>query len=444
MVESVGGPDSAQTGRSIVAMRRAGDALERFAPQTVVVMSPHAPSLPASFLVDTAPRYSGGLERFGASDPHLLYQGDTAFASGLLRQLARDGIPALDRANAAPLASGLLDHGVVVPMSFLDPAGRWPIVCISVSGLCLEAHRSLGRAVAEVSRALERRIAFIASGDLSHRLSPDAPGGFAPGAEHFDRTIVDLVSRGQLGALAQVDANLTEKAGECGLRSFVTLSGVIERPRARVLAYEAPWGVGYLTALCADAATYDRLNLGTPEDGVKHGTADSPGEHEIVSLARAAIETYVRTGAHLDPAPVGGIVLPSRAGVFVSLYAHGMLRGCIGTVAPVASTLAEEIVAHAILAATADPRFPAVTAEELSELEITVDVIRSIEPCDADDLDPSRYGVIVSAGNRRGVLLPALPGIDTADQQVAIARRKAGIPPGERVDFRRFKVDRHA
>lgn len=127
----------------------------------------------------------------------------------------------------------------------------------------------------------------------------------------------------------------------------------------------------------------------------------------------------------------------------MSLKKRGLLRGCIGTYEPTEESLAEEIIVNAIRAATEDPRFPPVTAGELPELTVSVDVLSPPEPCAEQDLDPKRYGVIVAAGWRRGLLLPDLPGVDTVEEQLRIAKLKAGIPPGEPCRLWRFTVERH-
>lgn len=133
-----------------------------------------------------------------------------------------------------------------------------------------------------------------------------------------------------------------------------------------------------------------------------------------------------------------------RAGVFVSLKKGGALRGCIGTCEPSEGSLAREIIANAIRAATEDPRFPPVAPSEVAQLSVSVDVLSAPELCTAADLDPSRYGVIVESGSRRGLLLPDLPGVDTVAEQVRIARLKAGISATEPCRLWRFGVERHA
>ena len=138
-------------------------------------------------------------------------------------------------------------------------------------------------------------------------------------------------------------------------------------------------------------------------------------------------------------------MLTQRAGVFVSLHEHGRLRGCIGTIGPVTPCIADEIIRNGISACSEDPRFDPVRPNELDQLEISVDVLG--EPQDiasTDELDPQRYGVIVSNGGRRGLLLPMLDGVDTVAEQVEIAMRKGGIGPHEPgTTFQRFEVVRH-
>ena len=167
-------------------------------------------------------------------------------------------------------------------------------------------------------------------------------------------------------------------------------------------------------------------------------------EHPLVQLARRTIETYVRHGRTVEASGTLGELGQRRAGVFVSLHKHGELRGCIGTIEGVQRDLEHEVIQNAISAATRDPRFPPVRAEELPDLEISVDVLGEPERIEGlDELDPRVYGVIVERGNRRGLLLPDLEGVDTPRQQVDIALRKAWIEPREPYRMYRFRVDRY-
>jgi len=179
-----------------------------------------------------------------------------------------------------------------------------------------------------------------------------------------------------------------------------------------------------------------------------------------VEIAKAVIRAYVEKGETvavngggiffkngeacpapaLDYSPLQG----ERAGVFVSIKKTGALRGCIGTISPVRECVADEIVYNAINACSRDPRFYPVTPDELADLTVSVDVLADAEPIEtADQLDPARYGVIVTRGGRRGLLLPNLEGVDTVGEQLAIALSKAGIGQSEKYAMERFEVVRH-
>jgi len=167
-------------------------------------------------------------------------------------------------------------------------------------------------------------------------------------------------------------------------------------------------------------------------------------EDPLVELARRTIETYVREGRIIDPPANLSDEMKQRRGVFVSLHRRDSLRGCIGTIEPVRPNLAQEIIANAISAAARDPRFSPVRPDELHDLDISVDVLSEPEPIDSlDQLDPSIYGVIVQSGQRRGLLLPDLEGVDSPEQQVSIALQKAWIAPHEAYQMFRFCVVRH-
>lgn len=167
--------------------------------------------------------------------------------------------------------------------------------------------------------------------------------------------------------------------------------------------------------------------------------------HPLVKLAKDTIELYVRERKVLNMRDEDLTQeMKNRAGVFVSLKVRGGLRGCIGTFEPCERDIANEVIRNAISSATCDPRFSPVRPEELDSLEYSIDVLTAPEQVNSvADLDPKRYGVIVRAGGRRGLLLPDLEGVDTVEEQVSIAMQKAGIPPGTPVTLFRFEVKRY-
>lgn len=166
--------------------------------------------------------------------------------------------------------------------------------------------------------------------------------------------------------------------------------------------------------------------------------------HPIVELAKKSIEEFVRSGTKISPPKELPPELTARAGVFVSIKTQGNLRGCIGTFRPCTGSVAEEVIQNAIAAATQDPRFTAVTEDELDDISYSVDVLSSPEKiASIRDLDPKKYGVIVAQGMKRGLLLPDLEGVDTAEEQLRIAKTKAGIWSDDQLEIFRFMVTRY-
>lgn len=184
-------------------------------------------------------------------------------------------------------------------------------------------------------------------------------------------------------------------------------------------------------------------------------TEKEPGNSEnttspdaYVRLARASLSVYICDREILEkdslPGDLPEEMLSQRAGAFVSIHEFGDLRGCIGTLGPTCENVALEICRNARAASTEDPRFPPIQPSELDDLEISVDVLGPMEEIDSpDELDVKRYGVVVTNGYRRGLLLPNLEGVDTVEYQIDIARHKAGISPGEPLELMRFEVVRH-
>jgi AmmeMemoRadiSam system protein A len=338
----------------------------------------------------------------------------------------------------------------MIPLRFLNEyTTHYELVRIGLSGLSPLAHYRLGECIAATAEQLGRRVVFIASGDLSHKLCEDGPYGFAPEGPEFDRQTTAALASGDFLSLLQMDADFCEAAAECGLRSFWIMAGALDRKqlKSELLSYEGPFGVGYGVAWLEPKGEDGARNIGVQLAQAQEleRTRRQAAEDAFVRLARLSLETYIRTGQHVAlPQGLPPELATGKAGAFVSLKKDGRLRGCIGTILPVQSCLGQEILQNAISAATEDPRFSPVQPEELQDLVYSVDVLTTPEPVNsAEELDAKHYGVIVECGHRRGLLLPDLAGVDTVAQQIAIARKKGGIAPEEAVKLWRFEVVRH-
>jgi AmmeMemoRadiSam system protein A/AmmeMemoRadiSam system protein B len=425
MVPEVGGEAIVEVRQSIDAMAEFTGRVIASGARTVVLISPHAPLEADSFVAYNGPTVHGDFARFRAPECHFTAKIDDELLTAITSHAAKEGL------QIARLGEHILDHGTAVPLYFLIENGwQGNIVALGYCFLSNADHQRFGACIKHAIDEISRPVAFVASGDLSHRLKPEAPAGYNPNAHLFDEEVVDAIRSCSPDRIVRIDHQLRKLAGECGYRSMLVAIGATEGmvPECEVISYEAPFGVGYMVAQLMNVASQSDEGDGLP------------------ALARQAVETFVTSGTALTPpADVKGI-LASRAPCFVSLKTRaGDLRGCIGTIEPVKETLAAELIANAVSAATLDPRFPPVSEDELPDLRYSVDVLLPAEPATIEQLDPRVYGVIVEdeAGDRRGLLLPDIEGVDDAVQQVEIASRKGGIRMGEPVKIWRFKVERY-
>src|ERR1051325_5990391 len=444
MVPEVGREAIGEVRGSIDAMRKFTERLIASGAETVILISPHAPLEARAFVAYNDAHLYGDFANFRAPETSVEAPLDRELLEAIRKAAAEQSY------EVVSIEGYNLDHGTAVPLYFLQRNG-WggSVVALGYTFLSNEDHLSFGSCIKRAVDTTERRVAFVASGDLSHRLKPSAPAGYNPDAHLFDEEVVACLKEGEPSRIAAIDQDLRRMAGECGYRSMLVALGTVwETERdCEVLHYEAPFGVGYLVAQLARAKAAGQKTSGQTQNTEatkmdEQPAQPLPGEYGLPALARRAVEAYVSEGRVID-APTE--IFDQPAACFVSIKTiEGDLRGCIGTIEPVRQTLAEELIANAINASTRDPRFPPVSADELPSLRYSVDVLTRPEPATFEELDPATYGVIVEdeAGLHRGLLLPDLKGIETARQQVDIAARKAGIAPGTSLKFSRFRVER--
>jgi AmmeMemoRadiSam system protein A len=449
LLPAVGRGEEKKIAATTAAYEQAAGFIRQAKPDTIVVLTPHSVLYRDYFHISPGESASGSFAQFGAPGVKLSVRYDAPFVRALERAAAAEKLSA----GTLGERDRTLDHAAMIPLWFLQNAYQGeplpPVVRIGLSGLPLTEHYRLGMLLSRTAEQLSRRVCVVASGDLSHRLKPDGPYGFRAEGPQYDRRIMDVMGRASFGELFDFPETFCETAGECGHRSFTIMAGCFDGldVTAEKLSYEGPFGVGYGVCLFTPGGEnpsrrfYDAELLRRQEEQETRRSK----EDEYVRLARLAVETYVRTGKTAEiPEGTSPELLNRRAGAFVSLHLDGELRGCIGTISAVQSCLAKEIVRNGISACSEDPRFPAVTREELTGLVYSVDVLGDAESIASPaELDVKKYGVIVTRGYRRGLLLPDLEGVDTVEQQIGIAKKKAGIRPEEAVSLERFEVVRH-
>ena len=446
IVPEVGCGSEAQIEATRLAYERVAEEIAAAKPETIVISSPHATMYADYFHISPGRRAEGSFARFRAPKVRFSEVYDADLAKTIERLAIADGLPAGTQGQRDPE----LDHGTMVPLYFIRQACTdFKLVRVGLSGLPLEDHYRLGQLIQRAVDETGRRVVYVASGDLSHKLQRYGPYGYAPEGPQYDARIMDVCGRAAFGELFDFDDAFCERAAECGHRSFVIMAGTLDgvAVRAERLSHEDVTGVGY--GICAfhplerdDRRRFLDIRQRAEQQRLNDARANCD---PWVDLAWQSVESWVMHHRTLHvPEGLPEALRTRRAGAFVSIHRQGRLRGCIGTISPTRNCLAEEIIQNAVSACSRDPRFDPIRPDELKWLTISVDVLGEMEPVASEaELDVRRYGVIVSRGNRRGLLLPDLEGVDTVQQQVEIARQKAGIRPGEKVDLQRFEVVRH-
>ncbi|MBQ9155414.1 MAG: AmmeMemoRadiSam system protein A [Eubacterium sp.] len=482
IVPAVGRGSQSQIEATTNAYKKVAQEIADLKPETIIISSPHATMYADYFHISPGQKASGSFANFRAPEVSFKEEYDTELVKTLEALAEEEDFPA----GTLGERERSLDHGTMVPLYFIREKYQGArIVRIGLSGLPLVDHYRLGQMISEAVRISGRRAVYIASGDLSHKLQIYGPYGYAPEGPLYDKRIMEVCSKGDFGQLFDFDEAFCEKAAECGHRSFVIMAGALDglEVEAEQLSHEDVTGVGYGICTFHPMNSEDdkgsdfvrasqTVQLGNQASGQlcqkksNHFKADSSDrrfldqylkkketemekkradEDAYVRLARNTIECYIRFGEVIQiPSALPEELKTTKAGAFVSIHEHGRLRGCIGTILPTQGCLAEEIIRNAISASVRDPRFDPIQEEELPWLEINVDVLGEPEEiATVEELDVKKYGVIVSCGRKRGLLLPDLSGVDTVEQQVSIARQKGGIREGEKIRLERFEVVRH-
>ena len=446
IIPEIGRGTEIQIEETTYAYQRVAREVAALQPETIIISSPHSIMYSDYFHISPGKRAHGSFAAYKAKEIAFEEQYDTA----LIEQICLS-------ADKKGLAAGLLgernpelDHGTMIPLYFIEKEySGFNIVRIGLSGLPLTEHYKLGMAIQDAVEKTGRRTVYIASGDLSHKLKTYGPYGYAPEGPEYDNKIMECSGRAAFGEYLEFEETFCDKAAECGHRSFVIMAGAFDgwNVKAEKLSYQDVTGVGY--GICSFYPTgRDEKRHFLDQYLINQSTTlkeRRDQEDEFVRLARTSVENYVlKHKKIIIPDWVSDELRDTKAGVFVSIHEHGRLRGCIGTILPAKDCIAEEIIGNGISACSRDPRFSPVQKEELAYLEISVDVLMPPERIDGPEcLDVKKYGVIVSNGSRRGLLLPDLDGVNTVEEQIEIARKKAGISREEQVSLERFEVIRH-
>jgi AmmeMemoRadiSam system protein A len=450
IIPDVGKGEEKKIEKTSNACNKIGGEIAILKPDTIVLITPHGTMFSDSIAISDENTIAGDLSNFGCSNIKMDIPIDREFNVKLGTACHLEGIPSvLVDSELLKRYDGnfQLDHGAMVPLYFINKYyNEYKLVHITYSLLGNMDLYKFGMEIDKVAKELDRKIVIIASGDLSHKLKAEGPYAYSPYGEKFDGEFLESLEKGDVNSLFNMDSTMVEEAAQCGLNSVYILLGTMEGNefKGELLSYEGTFGVGYGVMKFKKEEKENRtldLLIKSKEERLKQKLS---GGNPYTRLARESLKYYYAKGSKMeDIANLPSELLNEKHGVFVSLKKFGALRGCIGTISPTTDSVGEEIIRNAIEAAIKDPRFQAVDDYELEDIDISVDVLMDAVSASREELDPKKYGVIVTKDYRRGLLLPDLEGVNTVEEQLSIACSKAGIDDEESYDIERFEVIRY-
>ena len=328
VIPEIGRGEENKAGSTLEALRKLAADIAKLKPSTIILTTPHGPVFRDFIHINVKHVISGDMERFGAPGVKLQFDNNIRLTGEIITMANAHGIPCggLDDHLAARYRiSEELDHGAMVPLYFI--AGQYAdfkLVHISTAGLPFIDLYRFGVCIGKAVRNIGENTVFLASGDLSHRLSPDGPYGFDESGPEYDRQLVDCLKIPDPEGLLNFDEDLIEEAGECGLRSFIMMFGALDGRsiRSEVYSYEGPFGVGYAVARFIPGEEHSGESLLDKLERLDKGRLDEIRNMEdpYVALARKALEMYVTSSAVIDvPDVLPPGMASKRAGVFVSI-----------------------------------------------------------------------------------------------------------------------------
>lgn len=466
LLPAIGKEECSKALCTIEGMHILAKKVAQYKPETIIFITPHGNSFSNGTCILDDEEVRGDFGNFSHPEIRFVKKINRTLSKAIYDQFEEAGNTCvlMDEELAKRYHVSIqLDHGVLVPMYFIDQEYKeYEIVHITPGQTPLEENYLLGKVIKKVVESSVSNspsgVLVLCSGDLSHALSDEGPYVFHESGPYFDQEVKKILEQNRPIDFFRLSKKKIQEASQCGLRSYVMGFGYADGllTHTKVVSYEGPFGVGYLTGYIESEEWMTSASDDVPSvvatifDYLKEEyNRRIAKEDDYIRLARKSIEAYVTTGRILeaDETDFSEAFLREskgkKKGVFVSIHKDEQLRGCIGTIEASSNSVFEEIIYNAVSACSQDPRFHPIEEEELRDLVISVDVLEEAEPIASyTELDPKNYGVIVTQGYKRGLLLPNLPGITDVYMQLDIAKQKAGITGGK-VDLARFLVTRH-
>lgn len=453
IIPSIGKGKEFEIQKTVDACNKIAKEIQELKPETIIVVTPHGTKFSDTVCVSNEEKIKGDFRRFKDSRTTIETHIDREFNYKLNDICSYDNISVvmsdtnlLKRYNR----SYALDYGTMVPLYFINQVYKnYKLVHITYNNLSDIQLYKLGMAIKQTAKNLDRKTVFIASGNLSKRLKEESEHRYLKEAVDFDTEMIYSLQNGDVESIFNMDKYNLSKIIGCGLKSIFIMLGVMdsEMINGELLSYESAFNSAYSVMEFNNVQkTESRLDslISKRQENINKLNKKTTSSNPYVKLARESLNHYYTTN-HLMAVSenIPSELRKNQGGVFVSLKKSGELRGCVGTVLPQTDSIAQEIIRNTVEAATNDAKFPRLTLDELAEIDICVDVLDRPHKATKKTLNPKKYGILITQGHKRGIVLPNINGVNTPLSQIKLACEKANINMKEKYEIEKFEVTRY-
>lgn len=416
--------------------------------ETIIIISPHGTIFKGGVSIVKEDKIEGDFEKFGYSDYKMAFDIDLELVNKIIDKSKMEDIAVvpLNKENEEMYNTKVfLDYGAMIPLYYLNNKEKYKIVHITYGFMDYKKLYEFGKILSNIVKDSNKKVAFIASGDLSHRLSEDGPYLYSSSGKKFDDKVVSFLEKGDLNGLFQIDEELVIESGQCALNSIYIMAGAMDGldVKGQVLSYEYPYGIGHATIrfdFTKGDSIYEKV---LQTDAVIEDEEYGIQGNVYTRLARKSIEHFLK---HEKLMKVGKDsekeLLDKSKGVIVTLTIDGKNRGSMGSIKPTTSCIGSEIIKSALFCAFENPNFLDLTKEELNKVKIIVDIIEDVKDANIEDLDHNKFGVIVIKNYKVAVVPPNAPEVLNTPEQLKAALKKVNIYESEEYQLKIFTTTR--
>ena len=246
LIPTINQEDLNKANKTIDAFKKLSKQFAEAKPESLVIVSSHAPVLDKAFSLNLAQEYEGNFKSFGDLITKIQFKGDLELNYKIKEKFETDS----HDISLTMITEPSLDYGTFIPLYYFSQEYKdFSIIPISHCSLDYQKHLDFGKRLREELTLTNKRVAIIASAGLSGCFEKENPKDLSMG-QQFDQELIKLIKNKETNQILKLDQELIEKSEQCGLRSILILLGVLNKQnyQPEILSYEAPFGAGYLVA----------------------------------------------------------------------------------------------------------------------------------------------------------------------------------------------------